>query len=104
MEQITNCLRTMKEKIIQSLSDLLCAESMEERLNLHSTVADLLVEARFDLESESELHTKNLIISTIKNYVDTSDTNLKNALAEHIKIIESHLVEAESKLDSSEKA
>lgn len=83
----------MKEVLIKDLSRLLTVESLEEKVNLKIKVSHLLKTARFDLEGESELHTKNLIINTINNYVDTSDTALKNALEEHLKIIESHLVE-----------
>ena len=83
----------MKEVLIKDLSQLLMAESLEERVNLKIRVSHLLKAARFDLEGESEVHTKNLIINTINNYVETSDTALKNALAEHLKIIESHIKE-----------
>lgn len=83
----------MKEVLIKDLSKLLTAESLEEKVNLKIKVSHLLQVARFDLERESETHTKNLIINTIHNYVETSDAALKNALAEHLKIIESHIVE-----------
>jgi len=83
----------MKEVLIKDLSKLLTAESLEEKVNLKIKVSHLLRVARFDLERESETHTKNLIINTIHNYVETSDAALKNALAEHLKVIESHIVE-----------
>ena len=81
----------MKEKIIKSLSDLLTADNMEDRVNLEVKVSQLIGSARFNLERESELHTKNLIISTVKNYVYTSDSALRSALAEHLKVLETHL-------------
>lgn len=83
----------MKEVLIKDLSQLLMTDNPEEKINLKAKVSHLIKSARFDLERESELHTKNLIISTINNYVNTSDAALKNALSEHIKTIETHLKE-----------
>lgn len=83
----------MKEVLIKDLSKLLSTEDLEEKVNLKVKVAHLIKTARFELESESELHTKNLIISTLNNYVDTSDAALRTALAEHLKTIESYIKE-----------
>ena len=83
----------MKEVLIKDLSKLLMSDNAEEMVNLKVKVSHLIKAARFDLESESELHTKNLIISTINNYVETSDSALKTALSEHLKTIESYIKE-----------
>jgi len=83
----------MKEVLIKDLSALLMTDSLEEKVNLKARVSPVIEAARFDLEKESELHTKSLIIKTLNNYVETSDARLKDALTEHLKIIESHLID-----------
>lgn len=83
----------MKEVLLKDLSVLLSTDDLQERIDLQEKVSRMLDEARFDLATESEAHTKNLIISTVKNYVATSDTALKTALAEHLKTIEDYFKE-----------
>jgi hypothetical protein len=73
----------MKAKILQYMSELIESDNVIKTGELKDALTLLINVAPLRLEEESQAHVKQLIISTVINYADTSDSSLKAALHEH---------------------
>lgn len=83
----------MKSRIITGLTSLINAGDLEEKVNLQITVSHLILVADLGLEEEKEQVAKAQIISSLKEYVESSDDQ-----EVHRQIIEAHIAFIESRL------
>lgn len=84
----------MKSRIVEGLTSLINAGDLEEKVNLQIKVSHLIQLADFGLEEEKEELAKSRIISSLRNYIDSSDDEEvhKQVIAAHIAFIESRNV------------
>jgi len=84
----------MKSRIVEGLTSLINAGDLEEKVNLQIKVSHLIQLADFGLEEEKEELTKSRIISSLRNYIDSSgDEEVhKQIITAHIAFIESRNV------------
>jgi hypothetical protein len=82
----------MKSKILASLTGLMNANELEEKVNLQIKVSYLIELADFGMDKESELLKKTEIISALDSYIENSDEIHKQLLQTHFAFIASQNV------------